>query len=55
MNIRYQQIKGRSLGFYALIAGLGIFILAALGSVYFIEHHGHYVTGMSNRVVWLSV
>jgi hypothetical protein len=22
MNIRYQQIKGRSLGFYALIAGL---------------------------------
>ncbi len=52
MSIRYQQIKGRSLGFYALIAGLGIFILAALGSVYFIEHHGHYVTGMSNRFVW---
>ena len=35
MNIRYQQIEGRSLGFYALIAGLGVFILAALGSVYF--------------------
>ncbi|MDC9714261.1 MAG: polysulfide reductase NrfD [Gammaproteobacteria bacterium] len=52
MNIRYQQIEGRGLGFYALIAGLGIFILAALGSVYFMEHHGHYVTGMSNRVVW---
>ncbi|OIR24474.1 molybdopterin oxidoreductase [Bathymodiolus thermophilus thioautotrophic gill symbiont] len=52
MNIRYQQIEGRSLGFYALILGLGVFILAALGSVYFIEHHGHYVTGMSNRIVW---
>lgn len=52
MNIRYQQIQGRSLGFYALIAGLGVLILAALGSVYYIEHHGHYVTGMNNRVVW---
>jgi molybdopterin-containing oxidoreductase family membrane subunit len=37
MNIRYQQIKVRSLGFYALIAGLGIFILAALGSVHIIN------------------
>ncbi|BAS68234.1 MAG: molybdopterin oxidoreductase [Gammaproteobacteria bacterium] len=52
MNIRYQQIQGRSLGFYALIAGLGVLILASLGSVLFMEHHGHYVTGMSNRVVW---
>jgi len=52
MNIRYQQIQGRSLGFYALIAGLGVLILASLGSVLFMEHHGHFVTGMSNRVVW---
>ncbi|SMN00270.1 Sulfite reduction-associated complex DsrMKJOP protein DsrP (= HmeB) [uncultured Candidatus Thioglobus sp.] len=35
-----------------LIAGLGALILAALGAVYYMEHHGHYVTGMSNRVVW---
>ncbi|KAA0445381.1 MAG: molybdopterin oxidoreductase [Candidatus Thioglobus sp.] len=52
MNIRYQQIAGTSWGFIALIAGLFAVILAALGSVYFMEHHGHYVTGMSNRVVW---
>ncbi|CAC9628529.1 Sulfite reduction-associated complex DsrMKJOP protein DsrP (HmeB) [uncultured Gammaproteobacteria bacterium] len=52
MNIRYQQIEGRSLGFYALVAGLGVLILTALGSVYFMEHHGHYVTGMNNRIVW---
>lgn len=52
MNIRYQQIQGRSLGFYTLIAGLGVVILLALVSVLFMEHHGHYVTGMSNRVVW---
>lgn len=52
MNIRYQQIQGTSLGFYVLIASLGILILAALSSVYYMEHHGHYVTGMNNRVVW---
>lgn len=52
MNIRYQEIQGKSLGFYVLIAGLGAIILAALGGVYFMEHNGHHVTGMSNRVVW---
>ena len=52
MNIRYQQIEGRSLGFYALITGLGALILAALGGGYYMEHHGHYVTGMGNRIVW---
>jgi molybdopterin-containing oxidoreductase family membrane subunit len=35
-----------------LVAGLGVLILAALGAVYYMEHHGHYVTGMSNRIVW---
>ena len=50
--IRYEQTQGKSLGFYALIAGLGAFVLAALGSVYFMEHSGHHVTGMSNRIVW---
>ncbi|SFV76932.1 Sulfite reduction-associated complex DsrMKJOP protein DsrP (= HmeB) [hydrothermal vent metagenome] len=50
--IRYEQTQGKSLGFYALVAGLGAFILAALGSVYFMEHNGHHVTGMSNRIVW---
>ncbi|HIM95303.1 MAG TPA: molybdopterin oxidoreductase [Gammaproteobacteria bacterium] len=52
MNIRYEETQGSSLGFYALVAGLGVLILAALGAVYYMEHHGHYVTGMSNRIVW---
>ncbi len=52
MNIRYEEIQGRGLGFYALIAGLGLFILASIGAVLYMEHHGHYVTGMSNRIVW---
>ncbi len=52
MDIRYQQIQGTSLGFYALVTGLSVLILAALASAYYMESHGHYVTGMSNAIVW---
>lgn len=35
--------------------GLGLLvtiILIGMGSAYYMEHHGHWVTGMSNQVVW---
>jgi len=51
-QVRYLQIDGRSTGYLALIAGLGVLIVAALLSVYYMEHNGHWVTGMSNRIVW---
>jgi molybdopterin-containing oxidoreductase family membrane subunit len=51
-NIRYLQIEGKSAGFYAFVAALGVVIIAALLSVYHIEHSGHYVTGMNNTIVW---
>jgi len=31
---------------------LAAFILAALWSVYTVEHHGHVITGMTNQIVW---
>ncbi len=51
-NIPFLVIEGRSSGYYALLALLIGFILASLGSFYYMEHHGHYVTGMSNQIVW---
>ena len=50
--IRFTQIEGRSSGYYALLGLLGLLILAGLGSAYFMEHNGHYVTGMTNQIVW---
>ncbi|HEY9052649.1 MAG TPA: NrfD/PsrC family molybdoenzyme membrane anchor subunit [Gammaproteobacteria bacterium] len=35
-----------------LLALLGAFVLAALGSSYYMEHNGHWVTGMTNQIVW---
>jgi molybdopterin-containing oxidoreductase family membrane subunit len=51
-SVQYREIDGRSGGFYALLGMLGALILAGLGGAWFMEHNGHYVTGMSNRIVW---
>jgi len=51
-RIVYSEIKGNSQGFWALAALLGAFVLAALAATYYMEHYGHYVTGMNNQIVW---
>jgi molybdopterin-containing oxidoreductase family membrane subunit len=51
-TIRLKEIEGNSLGYLGLLAMLGAFILAALGSALYMEHNGHWVTGMNNQIVW---
>ncbi len=48
---QFRQIEGRG-GFYALLGALALAVLAGLGAAWYMEHNGHYVTGMSNRIVW---
>nr|VFK61574.1 MAG: prokaryotic molybdopterin-containing oxidoreductase family, membrane subunit [Candidatus Kentron sp. TC] len=50
--IDYVEIEGRSVGYWVLLLILGVFVLAGLGASYYMEHNGHWVTGMSNQVVW---
>ncbi len=50
--IIYSELKGNHGQFYTLAALLALFVLAALGCAYYMEHSGHYVTGMSNQIVW---
>ena len=50
--IRYTQIEGKSTGFWALLGVLGAMILAGFSASMYMEHHGHYVTGMTNQIVW---
>lgn len=51
-KITYSEIKGNSTQFYALAAILMVFILSALASAFYMEHYGHFVTGMNNQIVW---
>lgn len=51
-KIHYSTIEGNSVGFYALVAILGLIAAIGLGSAYYMEHQGHWVTGMNNQIVW---
>jgi len=51
-RITYSEIKGNSPQFWGLATLLGVFVLAALAAAYYMEHNGHYVTGMNNQIVW---
>ena len=51
-HVHFREIEGRSPGFYALLAGLGALVLAGLAAALYMEIEGHWVTGMSNQIVW---
>jgi molybdopterin-containing oxidoreductase family membrane subunit len=49
--IDFKEIEG-GLPFYLLLGAIGVFVLAGLGAAWYMEHNGHWVTGMNNQVVW---
>ena len=51
-HVQYLKMEGESAGFWALLALLGAILLAGLGAAWYMEHNGHWVTGMSNQVIW---
>ncbi len=51
-SVQYREIEGRSVGFYGLLSGLALVIAGGLAAAWAMEHHGHVITGMSNRIVW---
>ena len=51
-NIAYLEIEGRSAGYYALLGLFALAVVIGLGAAFYMEEHGHYVTGMNNQIVW---
>lgn len=47
----YRELKATS-GVWQLAALLLAFLAAAGGAWFYMEHHGHAVTGMNNQIVW---
>jgi len=47
----YRELKATP-GVWQAAAFLGAFLVAAGGAWFYMEHHGHAVTGMTNQVVW---
>ena len=51
-RIIYSEIEGRSARFYIFAAILVVFVLSGIAAAIYMEHYGHYVTGMNNQIVW---
>lgn len=50
-RIVHAEIEGRA-GFHALLALCAALVAGGLAAAWYMEHHGHIVTGMTNRIVW---
>lgn len=50
--IAYREARGLTPGWLALLGGLAGLVALGLGAAWYMEHHGHHVTGMNNQVVW---
>ena len=51
-HAHYLKIEGRSICFFALLALLGALIVIGVGAAQYMEHQGHWVTGMNNQIIW---
>lgn len=38
--------------FFLVLGVIGLVVMAGLGAAYYMESHGHIVTGMTNQIVW---
>jgi molybdopterin-containing oxidoreductase family membrane subunit len=52
MKVAFREIDGTSGGYWLLLAVLGAVTAAGLAGAWYMEHHGHVVTGMNNQIVW---
>jgi Ni/Fe-hydrogenase subunit HybB-like protein len=51
-KVAYQKLNDHSLFFWALLGLHVVVIGVGLGAAFYMEHHGHIVTGMNNQIVW---
>lgn len=48
----YRELYCSSPRYWGGLASLTFIILLGLGAAFYMEHNGHFVTGMSNQIVW---
>lgn len=48
----FREITTSRRMFRSITGVLAVLLTAGLAAFFYIEHHGHYVTGMNNQVVW---
>ena len=51
-DITFQEFDAKSGVFYGALAAFGLLAGGGLLAAWYMEHNGHYVTGMNNQIVW---
>lgn len=51
-KVTYSELENNGLGYWGIFAFFGLLVIAGLGAYNYMHHHGHYVTGMNNQIVW---
>ena len=52
MSEQFELVRGRSAGYWLLLAALTVLAAIGLAAAHYMESQGHHVTGMNNQVVW---
>ncbi|MDX2507634.1 MAG: polysulfide reductase NrfD [Gammaproteobacteria bacterium] len=51
-KLHFLEVEGNTKGFYIFLGLFGLISLIGMLAAYYMEHNGHWVTGMSNQVIW---
>ncbi len=51
-QVIYSEVENNGIGYYGLLGFFGLFLLGGIVAFFTMEHHGHYISGMNNQIVW---
>ena len=51
-SISYSEVENTGLTFWTVFTSCALLFMGALLAFNYMHHHGHYVTGMNNQIVW---
>ncbi|MCU7937864.1 MAG: polysulfide reductase NrfD [gamma proteobacterium symbiont of Bathyaustriella thionipta] len=51
-KLHFLEVEGNTKGFYTFLGLFGLISVIGMLAAYYMEHNGHWVTGMSNQIIW---
>ncbi|MEH6455146.1 MAG: NrfD/PsrC family molybdoenzyme membrane anchor subunit [Cocleimonas sp.] len=52
LKTSYSELENNGIGFWGIFSFFGLLLIGGVAAFNYMHHHGHYVTGMNNQIVW---